>query len=281
MTGVEHAILAGYDGSPGSAQAVRWAAREASARGTILNVCLAWSPGHIELPGETEICELARQHGKEVLSRGLPYAESVLGPGRMCPVLVGGPAARVLCERSRDAAMVVVGAHGHSELRGLRIGSVARQVAGFASGRVIVVRGPWRPANQSPGPVVAGVDGSPSSRSALRFAAEEATLRAVPLIAVCALADAPGRLGESDEIAGEFGQILDELEGDNAGITVVRHVVPGPPRGSLLAMAPDAQLLVVGGRGRGGVSGMRLGSLAQAMLDYAPCPVGVIHPAGA
>ncbi len=279
MTGIKPAILVGYDGSPGSAQAVRWAAREARTRGTILNVCLAWSPDHIELPTETEICELARQHGKEVLSRGLPYAESVLGPGLVCPVLMGGSAAHVLCERSRDAAMVVVGAHGHSELRGLRIGSVARQVAGFASGRVVVIRGPWRPANQSPGPVVAGVDGSPSSRTALRFAAEEAALRDVPLIAVCALADAPGRLGESGLIAAEFGQILDELERDNAGITIARHVVPGPPRGSLLAMAADAQLLVVAGRGRGGINGMRLGSLAQAMLDLAPCPVGVVHPA--
>jgi len=42
MTGMTYGIVAGYDGSPGSAQAVRWAAREALARGTTLTVCLAW-----------------------------------------------------------------------------------------------------------------------------------------------------------------------------------------------------------------------------------------------
>ncbi|MFY9933814.1 MAG: universal stress protein [Streptosporangiaceae bacterium] len=277
MTGVIDGILAGYDGSPGSAQAVRWAAREARARGTTLDVCVAWTPDHIGPPTEAAICELARQHGKEILSRGLPYAESALAPGQVRPVLASGSAARVLCERSRTAEMVVVGARGHSELRGLRIGSVARQVAGFACGRVVVVRGPWRPANQSPGPIVAGVDGSPSSLAALRFAFEEAGLRAVPLVAVCALADAPGRLGESDLIAGEFGRAMDRLEQDHPEITIARHVVAGSPRAAMLAMAADAQLLVVGGRGRGGFRGMRLGSLAQAVLDHTPCPVGVVH----
>ena len=280
MTEVNDGILVGYDGSPGSAQAVRWAAREASARGITLTVCLAWSPDHIELPTETAICELARQHGKELLSRGLPYAESILGPGLVCPVLAGGSAAHILCERSRAAEMVVVGARGHSELRGLRIGSVARQVAGFGCGRVVVVRGPWRPANQSPGPIVAGVDGSPPSLAALRFAAEEAALRGVPLVALCAQADAHARLGESGVIAAEFTQALDRLEQDNPEITIARHVVAGPPRAALLAAAADAQLLVVGDCGRGGFAGMRLGSQAQAVLDYAPGPVGVVHTSG-
>jgi hypothetical protein len=41
MTGTAYGIVAGYDGSPGAAQALRWAAREAWARGTTLMVCLA------------------------------------------------------------------------------------------------------------------------------------------------------------------------------------------------------------------------------------------------
>jgi len=81
MTGVTYGIVAGYDGSAGSAEAVRWASREAKARDTTLTVCLAWAPDHVELPTESAICDLARQHGKEILARGLPYAQSVLGPG--------------------------------------------------------------------------------------------------------------------------------------------------------------------------------------------------------
>ena len=196
MTEMTYGIVAGYDGSPGSGNALRWAAREAKARGTTLTVCLAWMPDHMTLPTESDLCDLARQHGQEILARGLPYAESMLGPGRVRAELAGGSAARVLCERSRTADMVVVGGRGHSELPGLRLGSVSWQVAGHASGRVVVVRGEWRPANQSPGPVVVGVDGSPAAQAAIAFAFEEAALRDVPLVAVCALTDAPGRLGE-------------------------------------------------------------------------------------
>src|SRR5690349_10712507 len=77
MTGQMYGIVAGYDGSPGAAQALRWAAREARARDTELTVCLAWTPDHMELPTESDLCDLARQHGHEILTRGLPYAESL------------------------------------------------------------------------------------------------------------------------------------------------------------------------------------------------------------
>jgi len=42
MAGMPDGIIAGYDGSAGSDEALRWAAREARARGTVLTICLAW-----------------------------------------------------------------------------------------------------------------------------------------------------------------------------------------------------------------------------------------------
>jgi len=48
----------------------------------------------------------------------------------------------------------------------------------------------------------------------------------------------------------------------------------------LLTASADAQLLVVGARGRGGLEQMSLGSVAQAVLQYAPCPVGVVRQGG-
>jgi nucleotide-binding universal stress UspA family protein len=278
MTGKMYGIVAGYDGSPGAAQALRWAAREARARDTALTVCLAWTPDHVELPTETGLCDLARQHGQEILTRGLPYAESLLGPGRVRADLAGGPAARVLCERSRSADMVVVGSRGHSELPGLRLGSVSWQVAGHASGRVVVVRGPWRPANQPPGPVVAGVDGSPAGRAAIAFAFEEAALRGVPLLAVCALTDAAGRLGEIRRIREDFENLMTDEAKAHPEVSVWHRVLPGTPRAALLAAAAEAQLIVVGARGRGGFEEMSLGSIAHAVLQYAACPVAVVRP---
>jgi nucleotide-binding universal stress UspA family protein len=277
MTGTTYGTVAGYDGSPGAVQALRWAAREAWARGTTLTVCLAWTPDHMELPTESALCDLARQHGQEMLTRGLPYAETVLGPGRVHPDLAAGPAAQVLCERSRGAEMVVVGSRGHGELPGLRLGSVSWQVAEHASGRVVVVRGAWRPANRVPGPVVLGADGSPAGQAAITFAFEEAALRVVPLVTVCALTDAPGRLGGSRQVEEDFDHALAVAAKEYPDVSVVRQVLPGTPRAALLSAAAGAQLLVVGARGRGGFDEMSLGSIAQAVLLYAPGPVAVVR----
>jgi nucleotide-binding universal stress UspA family protein len=68
------------------------------------------------------------------------------------------------------------------------------------------------------------------------------------------------------------------LEKQHPELTVLRQVTFGHPRTALLDAAADAQLVVVGSRGRGGISGMLLGSVAQAMIHHAPCPVGVAHP---
>ena len=229
------------------------------------------------LPTESDLCDLAPQHGQEVLARGLPYAESVLGPGRVRADLASGSAAHMLCERSRTADMVVVGCRGHSELPGLLLGSVAWQVAGHASGRVVVVRGEWRPINAPPGPVVVGADGSPAAQAAVAFAFEEAALRDVPLVAVCALTDAPGRLGEAHQVEEDFEHLMACEAKEHPEVTVIRRVLAGTPRVALLTAAADAQMLVVGSRGRGGLEGMSLGSVAQAVLHHAPCPVAVIH----
>jgi len=280
MKGMTYDIVAGYDGSPGSAQAVRWAAREALARGMTLTVCLAWRPGHLEMASQLASWELAGQDGKKILAGGLPYAELVLGPGRVHAEFGGGPAAEVLCERSRTAEMVVVGSRGHGKLPGLRLGSVSWQVAGHASGRVVIVGGRWRPVNEAPGPIVVGVDGSAASQAALTFAFEEAALRDVPLEALCALADAAGRLGEMRLIEDDFNQLMACEEKGHPDITVVRNVVVGAPRSALLTAAGASQMLITGCRGRGGLEGMNLGSVAQAVLHHSPCPVGIVHPPG-
>jgi len=279
MTEKTYGIVAGYDGSPDGGEALRWAAREAQARGTTLTVCLAWAPSQMELPTEAALSDLARQRGRAILDRGLPYAQSVLGPGRVRTELAGEPAARALCERSRTAEMVVVGARGDGGLAGLRLGSVPWHLAAYGSGRIVVVRGQWRPVNDSPGPVVAGVDGSPASWAAITFAFEEAALRDVPLLAVCALADAPGVLGGAHRLEEGFGRVLTLHEKQHPEITVLRQVSVGAPRSALLNAAAGAQMLVLGARGLGGLGGMSLGSVAYALLHHAPCPVAVVHPA--
>jgi nucleotide-binding universal stress UspA family protein len=277
MAGMTDGITVGYDGSAGSEQALRWAAREAWARGTELTICLAWPPVEPALPGDPEVHGHARQRGEEILTRGALSIGSVPDPSDVRTVLAEGPPARVLCERSGSADMVVVGSRGHGGLPGSLLGSVSWQVASHGRGRIVVVRGQWRPVNHAPGPVVVGIDGSPGSQAALLFAFEEATLRDVPLVAVCALADAPGVLGGAAQMEEGFSRLMTLHEKDHHEVTVLRQVSFGPPRTALLNAADGAQMLLVGARGLGGLDGMSLGSVAATLLHHSPCPVGIVH----
>ncbi|MGE5287582.1 MAG: universal stress protein [Micromonosporaceae bacterium] len=280
MASTVYGILAGYDGSDCSEQALSWAAREARSRGTVLTVCHAWAPAYPALAEGADVLEIARQGAEEVLAQGMRYARSIVRSGDVRPLLVDGPVAGALCGKSADAAMVVLGSRGRGGLAGLLLGSVSSQVAAHACGRVVVVRGHWRPAaGYQPGPIVVGSDGSAGSQAAVAFAFEEAALREARLLAVCALSDTAGSLGGARRLEEDFEQVIARWEKEYPEVTVDRHVSDGPARPALLAAAHRAQMLVVGSRGRGGVRGMMLGSVSQALLHHAPCPVSVVHPA--
>jgi nucleotide-binding universal stress UspA family protein len=279
MTSTIHGILAGYDGSPDSEQALRWAAREARWRGTVLTVCHACAPGETEAEaGDGRDSDRMQAVGDQDLAGALRFAQELMGRGQARPLLAAGPAAHVLCEQSADADMVVVGQRGRGGLPGALLGPVGQQVCAHARGRVVVVRGHWHPAaGYVPGPVVVGADGSDGSRAAIAFAAEEAMLREVPLLAVCALADSPGSLGGAGRMQEAFDQDVARWEKKYPELTFLRQVSFGQPRITLLDATSSAQLLIVGSRGRGGLEGMLLGSVSHAMLHHARCPVGVVH----
>ncbi|HEY6016712.1 MAG TPA: universal stress protein, partial [Gaiellaceae bacterium] len=63
---------------------------------------------------------------------------------------------------------------------------------------------------------------------------------------------------------------------DAAGVQVVQEVVAGPPVRALLEAARDADLLVVGSRGRHGFPGLLLGSVSQQVANHAACPVVIV-----
>lgn len=276
MSGQRNGIVAGYDGSPGSEQSLRWAIREARARACGLTVCLAWAPHYLSVLNDSAVYDLALQRGEEILASGLRYAESALGQGRVTPLLARGAAARVLCEESASAEMTVMGTRGHGGITGLALGSVPSQVAAHARGPVVVVRGePLH--NHSPRPVVLGADGSEASEAAIRFAFRAAEAHRAPLLAVCALTDAPGILGGTRQMEEEFSRMLVTHEKEHPDVTVIRQVTPRSPRAELLDEAAGSPLVVVGARGRGGLYGMTLGSVAEALLHHAPCPVAIVR----
>jgi nucleotide-binding universal stress UspA family protein len=94
---------------------------------------------------------------------------------------------------------------------------------------------------------------------------------------VCALADTPGVLGGASQMEEDFSRLMTLQEKEHPEVMVARQVSFGPPRTALLSAASQAQMLVVGSRGLGGLEGMSLGSVAATLLHHSPCPVGVVH----
>jgi nucleotide-binding universal stress UspA family protein len=141
-----------------------------------------------------------------------------------------------------------------------------------------------QPASATLGRIVAGVDGSPSSLEALRWATRQAALTGAELEAVTAWHFPPVYGGYPIVADGDWeanaGVILEtaiqEALGEApAGLS--RHVVHGHPAPVLLAAAAGAELLVLGTRGHGGFAGLLLGSVSEHLVAHAPCAVVVVR----
>ncbi|WP_431676616.1 universal stress protein [Kitasatospora sp. KL5] len=136
--------------------------------------------------------------------------------------------------------------------------------------------------------IVVGVDGSPASIDALRWALEQARPQGAVVEALTAW-QYPVATGwtvpvEVDQdLAGMARKTLEESIASAAGavdpVEVRTVVVEGGAVQCLLDAARGADLLVVGSRGLGGFTGALLGSVSQHCVQHAPCPVVVIrHP---
>lgn len=128
--------------------------------------------------------------------------------------------------------------------------------------------------------IVTGVDGSASSRAALRWALWHADLTGGAVTALMAWDLSPIYGWAPDDADHATAQTLREAVHDVAGesrVPVERVVVQGGPAKALLEAAAGADLLVVGSRGHGGFTGALLGSVGQHCVQHAPCPVVVVR----
>lgn len=143
------------------------------------------------------------------------------------------------------------------------------------------------------GRIVVGVDGSDSSKQALRWAVRQAELTDAVVEAVTAwdLPQFHGALGwlppsSSDEAALEararkdLSDAVEEAVGSQPRVDVRTDARYGTAASVLLDAARGASMLVVGSRGLGGFSGLLLGSVAQHCVQHAACPVVVVREGG-
>lgn len=270
-------FVIGMDGSAGSAAALRWATRLAVAAGADLSVVNAYQRSYAELPPD----DLARalDDRKEQLAEWTRPATD-LGLEVTIRVHEGDP--RDMFDRADDqgADLLVLGRRGAGSDPGLfHVGSVVEHAAHHSSVPLAVIQ------PQEAGPVeriVLGVDGSPESSAAIHWCARYAGALGAHVQAVHVDEQTRRRSASLDEHRSAAARILEWIEpvtaaGVEAEPIALEHLHPVDALVGVAARHRNS-LLVVGTRGAGGFTGLRIGGVAMKVLHRATTDLVLVPP---
>ncbi|MGO4227648.1 universal stress protein [Arthrobacter sp. YAF34] len=273
------AIVVGINGSAGSDAALTWALQRAAR--DRLPVIAIHAVDDRWLSPDFQYHELIRESGMELLQKAQASAGEQAPDVKVDIELRHGGGGSVLRDISKEAAVIVVGGHEKRRIDGGPMTDRALQVVAASECPVAVI--PAKPGTGAKG-VVVGVDGSEESLQAVAFAAAEADLGGDELSVVLAF-KSPARWLEKQMPSSGLAETLVEENrivlaesvaglGDKYPDLVVhqRLETNTEPAKALVDIAADARLLVIGSRGRGGLSRTVLGSTAHAVLLNVPCP---------
>lgn len=286
-----HGIVVGIDGSPSSQDAVRWAEAQVGRFGALRPVYVwatpilaaAATPFGYAAPPPYEEMEAAATRAGEEYATGLGIDPSLV-------TIAQGDPGVVLATQAADANALVIGTRSRGPFRANLLGSTGRYCADHATAPMIIV--PHREDEPTPSTterIVVGIDGSANSLRALEWA-----MRTFPAATITAVTswqtpvDGPVMLGggrfDVTAFRAQAEQILDEAiekvcaeTGAEPG-DVGRRITEGDPRWTLAAEHGRADLLVLGRRGRGGLSHLVLGSTTTSLIHQPERPVAVIPP---
>lgn len=276
-------VLVATDGSSDSLRAVEWAARLAVAHHSELVVMTAFVPEGSELPPD-RVAELEAGRENELLAWSAP-ARTIAAEGgeprTVRTVLRHGDVSTAVRDLGDElgADIVVIGRAGSSGGPGLlALGSTAEDLAHHVERPLAVVGGTVM---SSIGRIVVGVDGSDNGRRALRWAADTARAADADVITVTTVPDMsdPGDEGYDAEVAIR-DQVAAELEPTGCRY-LMRFVVGSDPADGLVdeASRQQADMIVVGMRGLGQATGLRVGGVALAVLHRGNRPLVLVPPA--
>lgn len=278
-------ILVPFDGSADAHRALLWAAAESVRTST---------PVHVIVVNEVLPPMWGGVAGTSVVTDGfvldaaglLDAAEKILADAGVDHVIVEQRTGHVVDELLRAAASastLVVGSSGHGRIGEALLGSVSQHLARHATCPAVVVREARDGDAQR---IVVGVDGSQASLAALEYACRRAESTRETVVAINAWHvhvpstdvwshDARSVDSERHELL--LAESIAGLQEDHPDVRLEHEVVAVSPAQCLVDASAGASLLVVGSRGRGFFSGMLLGSVSQAVLREASCPVAVVR----
>ncbi|TJZ59306.1 universal stress protein [Streptomyces piniterrae] len=276
-------VVVGVARSVAAGRALDWAADAAASRRLPLRLVHAqeWPMGAAPKDRHDSREHLWATHfrasGQTLLDSQRERAEERHAGLEIAVELTDGRPSHVLREAAEHASLLVIGAHRASGPgEAFTFASIGQTLVGHPPCPVVLAFGSAA-AEEAPGPVVVGADGSAASAPAVAFAFEEAALWGVPLRAVQVRRPSHGEwpedVGESlaDTSEGLFGWREKYPE-----VPVQRDVLLGHPAAKLAGAATGARCLVVGSRGHGGFRGMILGSVSRTLVHLAPCPLVVV-----
>jgi nucleotide-binding universal stress UspA family protein len=188
-----------------------------------------------------------------------------------------------LLRAARSASALVLGSSGHGRAGEALLGSVSQHVARHATCPVVVVREPQDPEARR---IVVGIDGSPTSTAALEYACRRAETTGETVVAIHGWhlrepstdvwsSTAPGV--DTESRARLLAEGIAGVRADHPDVRLEQEVVAVAPARCLVDASASASLVVVGSRGLGFFTGMLLGSVSQAVLHGATCPVAVVR----
>ncbi|GAS93581.1 universal stress protein UspA-like protein [Mycolicibacterium canariasense] len=290
MTDLASPVVVGVDGSITSLHAARWAGALAARLGAPLQIVHAKPYAAHNL---TDAMAAVRAAYIDVQQEAAPrILQSAAGRVRnahpdleVTTTASSDPVEETLLTLSRHARLLVMGGDDVAPASALLVGSLTLEMTARAACPVVAWRGEsLHPTTQ---PIVVGVDGS--SYGALALAFELADVLSAPLRVVHAWSTRmpPGEVSIPFLIDWEA---LENLQYEELGRAVEPHrrlhpdvevsllVDPSKPRRALLQRLDDAQLVVVGTRGRNTLTATVLGSTSLNMLHHSPVPVLVCGP---
>lgn len=284
--------VVGVDGSPDSDLAVEWAAQDAARRHRPLHIVHAYLgslvAAQLAAPSSAEYGAALRAVAEGALDAAVARARAVAAELDITTDMPVGEAPAALLDAARHAALLVVGNRGLGGFSGLLVGSVGAELAAHAPVPVIIARRSTRVSGPEAGRVVVAVDVGHDPQRALAFAFEQAASRGVGVTAmhtqrwpghtdpqeILPVVYDDGVLRERSRRA--LSEAVDGWSARCPGVAVRTVFVHSRTGMAVVNESAGAALFVVGSRGHAAMTGLLPGSVSQAAVHHAPCPVAIV-----